>query len=148
MTNEEMKKLVEGNSFDKWMDYTIELAKDGKAVFTFTGKAECHGNRRGQIHGGVTIAISDTVMGMACYSLGKSVCTQELNGNYLKPIMLEEKVRLEAEVVHNGNKTMVALVNIYGDDHTLRYTGRGTFFVLGTFTEEDARRLLAADEAR
>ncbi len=144
MTTEDVQQILAGNTYDKWMDYKVQRIENGKATLLFTGKPECHGNRRGQVHGGAIIGITDTVMGMACFSLGKSVTTLDLSGNYVKPIILGETVRYEAEVVHNGRTTMVTEVKVYGDsDNSLRYVGRGTFFVLGAFTEEDAKKLAA-----
>lgn len=128
-----MTELMKDNSFDALMNSEIIAVEAGKTQLKFTSRKDQHGNRRGDVHGGVLIAISDSSMGSACFSLGKAVSTLDLNGNYLRPVSLGETVIFHSEIEHNGQRTIVATCKAYNSEGKQVYTGRGTFFVLGVF---------------
>lgn len=136
ISTQKLTELLQGNSFDKLMQSEIVSAGKGVTELKFTSKEDQHGNRRGEVHGGVLIALSDSAMGSACFSLGKAVSTLDLNGNYLRPVSLGETVVFHSEVEHNGHRTMVATCKAYNSEGKQVYSGRGTFFVLGEFSEE------------
>ena len=87
-------------------------------------------NFRGDLHGAVCIGLADSVMGTACFTLGKSVSTIDLNGNYVKAVKGGTVLRGVANVEHNGKTTMVATARIYNELGELVHLARGTFFVL------------------
>lgn len=130
---EAFRKAVAKNSFDRLMKFEILDIEDGYSEMALTTDPEMHGNARGEAHGGVLISFSDTAMGVACFSLGKKVSTLDLNGNFVKKVMLGERITAKSQVEHNGSRTMVATTHHYNEKGDLVYTGRGTFFVLGTF---------------
>ena len=69
-------------------------------------------------------------MGTACFTLGKSVSTIDLNGNYVKAVKGGTVLRGVANVEHSGKTTMVATARIYNELGELVHLARGTFFVL------------------
>ena len=87
-------------------------------------------NFRGDLHGAVCIGLADSVMGTACFTLGKSVSTIDLNGNYVKAVKGGTVLRGVANVEHSGKTTMVATARIYNELGELVHLARGTFFVL------------------
>ena len=63
----------------------------------------------GDLHGAVCIGLADDgVMGTACFTLGKSVSTIDLNGHYVKAVKDGTVLRGVANAEHNGKTTMVA----------------------------------------
>ena len=134
------RKIVKGNTFVLNEGFEVLDVGEGRSEVRYHTNPEMHSNLRGDVHGGVHIAISDTAMGMACYSLGKKVTTLEINGNYIKPVRTGEVMTIRSRVVHDGSRTMLTVCDMYREDGAHVYTGRATFFVLEIF---DVNKALA-----
>ena len=72
-------------------------------------------------------------MGTACFTLGKSVSTIDLNGNYVKAVKGGTVLRGVANVEHNGKTTMVATARIYNELGEL--VSLGTWYIFCTRRE-------------
>ncbi len=128
---EQLEELIGHNAFDKQMHFKVRCIENGYTELEFTSNPAVHGNLRGHMHGGALSSISDTAMGTACFTLGKTVSTVELSCNYLRPVLDHEHLVIKTRVVHNGKRTMVVTSEFYNDQEKLVVIGKGTFFVLG-----------------
>ena len=105
---EYFNELRDQNPFSWVKDSEITAVEPGHAEMTLQTNETDYCNFRGDLHGAVGIGLADSVMGTACFTLGKSV----------------------ANVEHNGKTTMVATARIYNELGELVHLARGTFFVL------------------
>ena len=81
-------------------------------------------------------SVADTVMGVACGSLGRRVVTLEINMNFIKAAESGTIVSAIGRVVHNGRNTLVVECEVLAQDETLLLKARGTFYVVGKFDIE------------
>lgn len=129
------KNYREKNFFYNHVGLKIIAAYNGHAVQILDAAALTHSNLYGQIHGGVMMTIGDSCMGVACASLGKKVVTLDSTINFLSNLQLPAKISCEANVIHNGKKTILMQAVIKTDDGTVLSTMRSTYFVIGVFDE-------------
>lgn len=127
---EYFNELRDQNPFSWVKDSAITAVEPGHAEMTLQTNETDYCNFRGDLHGAVCIGLADSVMGTACFTLGKSVSTIDLNGNYVKAVKGGAVLRGVANVEHNGKTTIVATARIYNELGELVHLARGTFFVL------------------
>ncbi|MDU1276643.1 MAG: PaaI family thioesterase [Veillonella sp.] len=104
---EYFNELRNQNPFSWVKDSEITAVEPGHAEMTLQTNDTEYCNFRGDLHGAVCIGLADSVMGTACFTLGKSVSTIDLNGNYVKAVKGGTVLRGVANVEHNGKTTMV-----------------------------------------
>lgn len=78
-----------------------------------------HISRRNVVHGGVLMAIADTVGGFATrinLLPGQGTTTIESKTNFLRAAAPERRLRARADALHKGRTTMVWQTVIRGDD--------------------------------
>lgn len=97
-----------------------------------------HTNVHGTVHGGVTAALADTAMGIACFTRDKGVVTLDMNISFLRALREGQTARAEGEVIHDGQRTMAAEARVYDERGTLCLKTSGTFFVVRDFCAEPA----------
>lgn len=95
--------------------------------------SEKHSNPRQIVHGGATLSLIDTALGMAAKSLNTIVVTLELNTNFLKPVQLNETITAIGKVVKPGRSVIVVESEAYNEKGDKVAVGRGTYYVIGTF---------------
>ena len=127
---EYFNELREQNPFAWVKDSEITAGNAGHIEMTLQTNETEYCNFRGHLHGAVCIGLADSLMGTACFTLGKSVSTIDINGNYIKSVPGGTLLRGVANVEHNGKTTMVASARIYNELGELVHMARGTFFVL------------------
>ena len=125
------------NSFVKLLQMKIERVESGLAELSMPIDPATHTNLYGVSHGGSLASIADTVMGVACASLGRRVVTLDLNMNFIKAAPADTVVRAIGRVVHNGRQTLVAECDVIGVEEKILVKARGTFFVVGQFDIPD-----------
>ena len=92
----------------------------------------CHAvtNVYGVAHGAIAMALADTAMGGACFSLDRRVMTLEMGVNFLRPLNEGARAVAEGEVIHSGRQTMVCEARVLDDAGELCLNAQGTFFVM------------------
>lgn len=111
--------------------YITELDQ-GEAVLEMP-ISEKHLNPRDIVHGGATLSLIDTALGMAAKSLNNIVVTLEMNTNFLKPVQLNETITAFGRVVKPGKSVLVVESEVFNDKGDKVAVGRGTYYVIGTF---------------
>nr|WP_054673582.1 PaaI family thioesterase [Veillonella denticariosi] len=128
---EYFNELREQNPFSWVKDSEVTAVEAGHIEMTLQTNATEYCNFRGHLHGAVCIGFADSLMGSSCFTLGKSVSTIDINGNYVKAVTGGTLLRGVANVEHNGKTTMVATARIYNELGELVHLARGgTFYVL------------------
>lgn len=108
----------------------IEDADAGWIRLSFTIKPNwC--NYRGIASGGVLAAFCDTLMGIASRTLGFQVTTLEINMNYIRRVEVDQKIVGIGQVVHHGEKTIVAECECFDEEGNVVVKGRSSFYILG-----------------
>lgn len=130
---EYFQQLKDQQTFEMLQGTKIIGIDRGHLEVEFTTDTVKHANHRGDLHGAVHVGLSDSLMGTACFTLGKAVSTLEIAGNYVKPVKAGDTLRGVGRVEHNGKTTMVATCRMYNQYGELVYMGKGTFFVLSDF---------------
>ena len=84
-------------------------------------------NVYGLAHGGAIYAIADNACGCAASTDGRSYVTQSSDFHYLRNQSAGE-IRASAHIRHRGKSTVLAEVEVTGEDGKLLATGSFTFF--------------------
>jgi uncharacterized protein (TIGR00369 family) len=89
-------------------------------------------NSLGIVHGGITATLIDSAMGLFANSLvpnGYATVTTGLNIHYIAP-GIGESLRCEAQIEHQGTKTMVISATVYRPDGKKVAKATGSFFII------------------
>ena len=124
------------NSFVKLLEMRLVHVEPGVATISMPVNPKRHTNLYHVAHGGALASLADTVMGVACGSVGRRVVTLELNMNFIKAAEASTSVTGSGRVIHNGRNTLVAEGEILDAEGTLLLKARGTFYVVGKFDLE------------
>jgi len=90
----------------------------------------------GIVHGGVLSTMLDEIMGWsAIYTLRKVVMTKTMTVDYLKPVYIEDKLRVEGKIVEwVNNREVIIEGKLYRDENVLCAQSRGAFAVFSAKT--------------
>ncbi|WP_378951579.1 PaaI family thioesterase [Pelosinus sp. sgz500959] len=127
--------IYEQNPYVKLLDMSIVKLDAGYTELSMPIIENKHTNLYQIAHGGALASLADTIMGVACATLGKKVVTLEMNINFIKAAAPQAAIIGIGNVIHNGKNTMVAEGKIIDGENNLLATSRGTFFVMGEFEE-------------
>jgi uncharacterized protein (TIGR00369 family) len=88
----------------------------------------------GIIHGGVLSTMLDEIMGWsAIYTLRQVVMTKSMTIDYLRPVYIEDKLRVEGKVVEKvSDREVIIEGKLYKEGDVLCAQTRGTFAVFTT----------------
>ncbi|KUG05429.1 hypothetical protein ASZ90_017111 [hydrocarbon metagenome] len=131
-------KGIDGDFFNflchQWESAPIHQTMDLRLIYLGPGEAgiKIHPGReyttiRGRLHGGISAALADTAMGWAILTLGRNCVTVDMYTNYIAPAFGEHDLTAEAQVVHSGNRTVVAEATLCNGRGELVAKSRGTF---------------------
>ncbi len=123
---EAVERTMEENTFSKRNGIRVEAVERDRTVLAFTVRKEST-NPYGMIHGGALYTLADDATGLAAHTDGRSYVTQEGSLHFLRN-QFRGEVRAEARVRHRGRATVLADVDITGEDGALLATGQFTFF--------------------
>jgi len=127
------------NKFYNFLGIRIEQAYNGRARQSLLAEPDSHANLYANLHGGVLLSMGDSCMGVACASLGKMVVTLDTHTNFVANVNLPAKIICDAQVVHNGHKTIVMEATVSDEEGRILGRLRSTYYVIGVFEEIAAR---------
>ena len=136
---ERANRSLQTNPFDRYMEYKIVELAEGESVLIMEMTGSKFSNSQGYVHGGVLYGMADSVMGVACSTVGKRVVTLELSMNYFLPTAIDSSVVAKGHVVHNGRKTLVCTCDFFDKNNCCLGKAKGTFFVIGMVPTDDKR---------
>ena len=136
-TQEQIIKFYHENTVIDFLEIEVVPTPDGEARLELCADSR-HANLYSMAHGGVLTTMVDTAMGAKCLALNKKVVTISLNIEFMHAVMTNTpRVFTDAQVLHDGRKTMVCECKIIDAKGKLYAKATATFFVIGHLLSED-----------
>ena len=130
-TQEQIIEFFHQNTVIDFMGIDIVPTDDGEARLELCADTR-HANLYSMAHGGVLTTMADTAMGAKCLALNKRVVTISLTIEFMHAVMTDTpRVMTDAQVLHDGRKTMVCECRLVDDKGKLYAKANATFFVTG-----------------
>jgi uncharacterized protein (TIGR00369 family) len=120
----------------KWLKPTIVSAERGKLIFQYLVREEMT-NPMGILHGGVTAAIIDDVIGATMFSFNESYFYTTLNNvvDYFSPGKEGDVIIAETRVIKKGRQLVNVQCEVWNKEKT-RLIARGYSNLLKTGIEK------------
>ncbi len=134
-----IRGLYAANNFMNTFGVHIDEIRCGSVVVSIELDPEKHFNHRGICHGGVMLALADSVLGVTGASVGAAVATLNFSMNFIKGIHKPTKLFVHSRIKHNGHSTMVIEAEMTDSDDHLIGTILTTMFVVDRFEEIPAK---------
>ena len=128
----QLLKRFEGSSFIEHCGIKLEDADCGwvKSSMPVTGKIT---NPFGYIHGGAIATLMDTTGGIVCWTVGCTVCTLDLDTNFMKNVKVGRTVFAEARILRKTEHVIFVEVQVYSDENEMLSKGKVTMYITGTY---------------
>ncbi|UOE38075.1 PaaI family thioesterase [Chryseobacterium oryzae] len=112
--------------FMRWLNPTVISAEEGHLEFQYTVRQEWL-NPMGNLHGGVTAAIFDDIIGATMFSLNENNFIVTINNSidYFSTAKENETIIAETKIIKRGKQFVNAECEIWNSDKT-RLIARGT----------------------
>lgn len=121
------KEFTESPSpFMRWLNPVVISAEEGQIEFQYTVREEWL-NPMGNLHGGVTAAIMDDIIGATMFSLNEKSFITTINNaiDYFSTAKVNDHIIAETKVIKRGRQFVNAQCEIWNTDKT-RLIARGT----------------------
>lgn len=121
------KEFTESPSpFMRWLNPIVISAEEGRIEFQYTVRIEWL-NPMGNLHGGVTAAIIDDVIGATMFSLNEKTFIVTVNNSidYFSGAKENDNIVAETKIIKRGKQFINAQCEIWNADKT-RLIARGT----------------------
>ncbi|MDR6921105.1 MULTISPECIES: PaaI family thioesterase [Chryseobacterium] len=112
--------------FMKWLNPVVISAEEGHLQFQYTVRPEWL-NPIGNLHGGVTAAIIDDIIGATMFSLNENSFITTINNviDYFSTAKENDNIVAETKIIKRGRQFVNAQCEIWNADKT-RLIARGT----------------------
>jgi len=112
--------------FMKWLNPIVLSADEGQLAFQYTVRPEWL-NPIGNLHGGVTAAIVDDIIGATMFSLNENSFITTINNviDYFSTAKENDNIVAETKIIKRGKQFVNAQCEIWNADKT-RLIARGT----------------------
>ncbi|WP_146939758.1 PaaI family thioesterase [Chryseobacterium hagamense] len=112
--------------FMKWLNPVVLSAQEGRIEFQYTVRQEWL-NPMGNLHGGVTAAIMDDIIGATMFSLNEETFIVTINNSidYFSTARENDPIIAETKIIKRGKQFVNAECEIWNADKT-RLIARGT----------------------
>ena len=136
-TQEQIIEFFHANTVIDFLEVEVVPTPDGQARLELMPDSR-HANLYSMAHGGVLTTMADTAMGAKCLALNKRVVTISLTIEFMHAVMTDTpRVMTDAQVLHDGRKTMVCECRIVDAKGKLYAKANATFFVTGKLFDDD-----------
>lgn len=146
---EEIKKITQAEKIRKHIreiydknpfmhDYfhiNIDEIHCGSVTVSLKTDPSKHNNHTGRLHGGVLVALADSVTGVTSASVGASVVTVAMTMNFIRTAEPGETIRVKSHITHNGHTTIIIAADMYDEKNHLMANILATMMVMKTFPE-------------
>lgn len=112
--------------FMRWLNPVVVSAEEGRIEFQYTVREEWL-NPMGNMHGGVTAAIMDDIIGATMFSLNEESFIVTINNSidYFSTARENDRIIAETKIIKRGKQFVNAECEIWNADKT-RLIARGT----------------------
>lgn len=112
--------------FMRWLNPLVISAEEGQVEFQYTVRPEWL-NPMGNLHGGVTAAIMDDIIGATMFSLNEKSFITTINNaiDYFSTAKENDRIIAETKIIKRGKQFVNAQCEIWNSDKT-RLIARGT----------------------
>lgn len=90
--------------FSAWLGLEIEAHGEGYCRLSYRVREDML-NGFQNIHGGILFSAADSAFAFACNSHGRITVALDVSISFLKPVVLGERLTVEAKEIHLGHKT-------------------------------------------
>lgn len=97
----------------------IDDIRCGKVMVSLLTDPRKHTNHREVLHGGVMMALADSVTGVTGASVGAVVVTVSLTMSFIRNARPGSRIRVKSHITHNGRTTIVIAAEMYDEDDKL-----------------------------
>ena len=113
----------------------IDDIQCGSVTVSLKTDPKKHNNHRGRLHGGVLVALADSVTGVTSASVGASVVTVALTMNFIRTAKPGETIRVTSHITHNGRTTIIIAADMFDEENHLMANILATMMVVDHFPE-------------
>lgn len=131
MTPEQVvAKMLAEDLFSQWLGIEVLALKEGYAKISMVVRPEMI-NGLGIVHGGICFSMADSAFAFACNNRNQESVALDTSINFLKPVMVNDRLTAEAIEIHNGRKTGLYQISIYNQKGQQVALFKGTCFRTG-----------------
>lgn len=107
------------SQFMLWLNPTVLSAEEGRLSFKYIIRKEMT-NPMGTLHGGVTAAIMDDIIGATMFSFGEPVFYTTINNviDYFAPAKEGDVIIAETSILKKGKQIVNAQCEIWNEDRS------------------------------
>lgn len=134
-----IRQMYTDNHFMTQFGVHIGEIKCGSAEVSIDVDPVKHFNHRDICHGGVMLALADSVLGVTGASVGAVVATLNFSMNFIKGVHEPTTLTVRSHIKHSGHSTMVIEAEMTDSKKNLIGTILTTMFVVDRFKEIPAK---------
>ena len=134
-----IRSMYAENNFMNTFGVHIDEIKCGNVVVSIDVDPVKHFNHRNICHGGVMLALADSVLGVTGASVGAAVATLNFSMNFIKGVHKPTTLFVHSSIKHHGHTTMVIEAEMTDSENNLIGTILTTMFIVDRFKEIPAR---------
>ena len=134
-----IRKMYAKNNFMNEFGVHIDEIKCGSVVVSINVDPVKHFNHRNICHGGVMLALADSVLGVTGASVGAAVATLNFSMNFIKGVHKPTTLFVASKIKHAGHTTMVIEAEMTDAENHLIGTILTTMFIVSRFEEIPAK---------
>lgn len=134
-----IRQMYTENNFMRQFGVHIGEIKCGSAQVSLDIDPAKHFNHRDICHGGVMLALADSVLGVTGASVGAVVATLNFSMNFIKGVHKPTTLTVSSHIKHAGHSTMVIEAEMTDTEKNLIGTILTTMFIVGRFEEIPAK---------
>ena len=113
----------------------IDDIRCGKVTVSLLTDPIKHTNHREVLHGGVMMALADSVTGVTGASVGAVVVTVSLTMSFIRNARPGSRIRVKSHITHNGRTTIVIAAEMYDEDDKLMANILADMMIVDHFPE-------------
>jgi putative thioesterase domain protein len=113
----------------------IDDIRCGKVMVSLLTDPRKHTNHREVLHGGVMMALADSVTGVTGASVGAVVVTVSLTMSFIRNARPGSRIRVKSHITHNGRTTIVIAAEMYDEDDKLMANILADMMIVDHFPE-------------
>lgn len=127
LANRVLEKMLEQDTFGKWLNPTIKKIDAGYCLMTLSVRPEFL-NGVGTVHGGIVFGIADTAFAYASNSHNRVAVALDVSISYPNAGQPNDLFTIEAKEIYLGGRTAIYQVTVTNQQNLLLGIFQGTVF--------------------